>query len=172
MRATVTVGDMETGYLRAGSGPALLLVLPASQTIGSSTTGGGTFDRLVDALSPHCRVFVPDADSALPFATWLRGFMDGLGLDSASLLTDDGVGADALDFARTHPERVERIVIVRIEDRPRLDGDDRSAVQRNPLPPAASVVPPLIIVSLDGDDAETIDAGHPLVRFLTMAAMD
>jgi 4,5:9,10-diseco-3-hydroxy-5,9,17-trioxoandrosta-1(10),2-diene-4-oate hydrolase len=110
---------METGYLRAGCGPAVLLLVPASQTVGSSGNGPGTFDGLVDALAAHCRVFVPDADPALPFSEWLRGFMDGLGLVSASLVADDAVGAHALDFARTHPERVDRVAILRSDG----DGD-------------------------------------------------
>ena len=109
------MGDTETRYLRAGCGPAVLLVVSASQTVGSSDNGLGAFDRLVDALAAHCRVFVPDADPALPFSEWLRGFMDGLGLVSASLVADDAVGVHAFDFARTHPERVDRVAILRSE---------------------------------------------------------
>lgn len=142
VRATVTVGDTETGYLRAGCGQAVLL-LAAPQTIGSSANGSGALDRLVDTLAPHCRVFVPDADPALPFSDWLRGFMDGLGLVSASLVVDDDIGAHALDFVRTHPERVDRMAIVR------------------------SDAPPLIIVSFVGSDGGLIDASHAIVRFLT-----
>ena len=74
MTALVQIGDLEVPYRRAGHGPAVLLLAPSARP--EERRG------LLDRLASRYRVVEP---TALPagddWNEWLRGVIDGLGLE-------------------------------------------------------------------------------------------
>lgn len=116
----VQAGDVETRYRRAGQGPAVLL-------LGTHELGDARHAALFLALARAFRVTRPQPfpvdrprgarAPTRPVSAWLRGLMDGLGLERASIVADDAFGVVALGFATAEPDRVDRLVL--------LDGDLR-----------------------------------------------
>lgn len=93
VEAVVQVGDVATPYLRCGRGECLVLV----------TLGAAERLRLLAALArDHCVVApLPPAGPwlarpAAELAEWLRGVLDGLGLQPAEIV----VGPDAAQLGR------------------------------------------------------------------------
>jgi pimeloyl-ACP methyl ester carboxylesterase len=108
-----------------GAGPPVVL-------IHSDVADARLWDAQVEALAPTHRVVTYDRPgfgrSPLPPGPFsqvadLRGLLDGLGLERVSLVGCSGGGNVALDFVLTHPERVDRLVLVA----PGLAGWDWSA---------------------------------------------
>ncbi len=105
-QAVVYVKGAEIPYLRAGSGSPVLLI---------QTGADGTFASrsLLASLATRFRAIAPAAaHGPLAFSSWLRGFMDGLGLQRASLVATSSLGVACLGFALAEPERVERLVFL------------------------------------------------------------
>lgn len=99
-RAVVRVGDTVVEYSRTGSGrPVVLLGLP-------SRSG------LRPALSQHFKLVVPESGPSGDFATWLRCFLDGLGLSEVDLVGGETLARPALDFAVMEPDRIKRLVLL------------------------------------------------------------
>jgi hypothetical protein len=115
-RAVVDAGAISTSYIRAGVGAPLLLLDPQVSPDGSCTP-------LVASLAVHFRVLAPEAPApdamrapshgsrATAFSTWLRGFLDGLGLPPVSILARDEYALPSLSFCFTDAPRVERLVL-------------------------------------------------------------
>ena len=110
-RATVYAGPSATDYVRAGKGATVLLLARHAP------------HPLFATLVAHFRVIAPEPPhriashehgwgSAQPFASWLRGFLDGLGLSRVSLVADESFGLRALHFCLTEPMSVERIALL------------------------------------------------------------
>lgn len=88
--AWVHVGAVETSYLRAGAGPALVLL---ARTDAAELRK----DALVRVLCTEFRVFVPALPDDLPdLAKWLQNVIEGLGLEQPRLLLHDSVVSDAV----------------------------------------------------------------------------
>lgn len=111
--ATACADGCETPYRRAGRGdPVLLLAAPGSPTAAT----------LFDALAQRHRVYSPKlpgqlategaSESRNAFAGWLRGFLDALGVTSASIVADEDMGAAAVGFALVEPYRIARVVLM------------------------------------------------------------
>ena len=113
---TLSVDGIGIHYLEAGEGPALLLI----HGLGASTF---TFRRIFPDLARRFRVVAldlkgfgfserPDGDYALSTqATLVRGVMDGLGIEKASVLGHSMGGAVAMRLALACPGRVERLIL-------------------------------------------------------------
>jgi pimeloyl-ACP methyl ester carboxylesterase len=115
VHASLLADGWETPYVRSGTGsPLLLLGDPADPIVQS----------LVTPLAGVHRVIVPEVPGvARPrrgqpvrpptFASWLRHFLDGIGLPRATLVLahSEMVGA-ALAFALSEPSRVSRVVVL------------------------------------------------------------
>jgi 4,5:9,10-diseco-3-hydroxy-5,9,17-trioxoandrosta-1(10),2-diene-4-oate hydrolase len=113
----IDAGRVRTFYLCAGSGPPLVLLHGAGG-------GGVLWAPVVDALRKQFRLIIPDVvgygESDKPngpydrlfFAGWLRGFMDAMGLNEASLVGNSQGGAIALQFALDNPNRATHLVLV------------------------------------------------------------
>ena len=115
----VQAGPYRLHYLEAGAGPPLLLV----HGLGSSATQD--WGQLIAPLGRRFHVFAPDlpgfgeserpagADYSIPMQVEaVRGFMDGVGLGKARVAGLSMGGWIACRLAGSHPERVERLVVV------------------------------------------------------------
>ena len=115
-RASVCCDAVETEYLRAGRGAPIVY-------IGSSATADDERAAVLLSLASHFRVIVPLLESApailvpddcltTPFALWLRGVLDGLGILAAGFVVERPAACAMLAFARTNPDFVERVVLL------------------------------------------------------------
>jgi hypothetical protein len=100
--AVVQSGGVETPYRRGGSGPAVLLLTRRS---------GEIRDRVFARLAGTNRVIEP---LSLPpvsrWPDWLRGVVDGLGLDRPDLVVDPELESGVLELLRGDPDRYGRLV--------------------------------------------------------------
>ncbi|MCE5275270.1 MAG: alpha/beta fold hydrolase [Deltaproteobacteria bacterium] len=112
-------GTLRIHYLHAGAGRPLILI-----------HGGGmwlySFRHNIPALCEAFSVYALDMpgygfssldghSASMKIDTMrgaLRAFMDGLGIERASILGHSWGGGWALDFALAHPQRVDRIVLI------------------------------------------------------------
>jgi pimeloyl-ACP methyl ester carboxylesterase len=115
----VQAGPYRLHYLEAGSGPSLLLVH------GLASNAAQDWGRLIAPLGRRFHVFAPDlpgfgeserpagADYSIPMQVEaVRSFMDAVGLDKARVAGISMGGWIACRLAGSHPERVERLVVV------------------------------------------------------------
>ena len=72
LRASVSAGGVETEYLRAGCGEPLLLLLPPGHDIGS--------DQRLGSLAMQFRVTATSAPVDVDVASWIRDFLEGVGV--------------------------------------------------------------------------------------------
>lgn len=97
----------DTHYMRAGRGTPVVLLTAASETA----------ELLIAAFPRSFRVMAPilaSADDARTpdFPSWLRHFLDALGLPRASIIVDPPLAADALGYTLQEPDRIDRIVFL------------------------------------------------------------
>ena len=116
-RESRTLHGYERSYLRAGSGPVVVLV----HGIGESSA---TWAEVVPRLARTHTVIAPDllghglsdkprADYSLGgFANGLRDLLIVLGVDTATVVGHSLGGGIALQFAYQHPTMCERLVLV------------------------------------------------------------
>ena len=113
----VTVNGIRTHYVAAGKGEPLLLL----HGLGASLMAWGLN---IEPLSQEFSVYAidipghgdsekPDLDYQMPTAVnFVRGFMDALGLERASIAGSSMGGMIALSTAVEYPELVNRLVLV------------------------------------------------------------
>lgn len=107
--ATIRAGSLETRYARAGVGrPVLLLATPHGELPAAA---------LFTALARECRVFAPRLpraggreDTETP--AWLRGLIDGLGLQRPAVIAAPGYAELARDFAINDSDRVGGLILL------------------------------------------------------------
>jgi len=119
-RASLWAGGWETKYARAGAGAPVVVLSglpnPVAGPLANALSGAG-----------H-RVYAPEAPTRLnqalreggggrggapAFASWLRDFIDGVGLVEVPLVVaDERLTAAALAFAVAHPCRITRLVLL------------------------------------------------------------
>jgi hypothetical protein len=110
IEAVVQVGAHETRYLRCGRGPRTVIVLAGSADDRAALVGG--FGGEYRVIAPATDAFTALTAAAAPaVAVWLRGIIDGLGLErpTVALAPDlawlaDRLGpecGDALDIVLT-----------------------------------------------------------------------
>jgi pimeloyl-ACP methyl ester carboxylesterase len=115
-RQSIDVRGLRTAYLRAGSGPALLMM----HGIGGNA---GQFQRQLETLSDVADVIAWDApgyvDSDDPPHDWLMAdyadhaaaFLDALGVERAHVLGQSWGGMIAQELYRAHPQRVLSLIL-------------------------------------------------------------
>jgi pimeloyl-ACP methyl ester carboxylesterase len=113
----VTIHGHRRAYVKAGSGPALLLL----HGLGCDHT---TWLPVIDALARRYTVIAPDllghgasdkprADYSLGgFANGMRDLLTLLGVDRVTVVGHSFGGGVAMQFAYQFPERTERLVLV------------------------------------------------------------
>jgi pimeloyl-ACP methyl ester carboxylesterase len=111
------VDGLALHYMVAGRGPAVVLL----HGLGGFAQ---SWRQTIDALAPRATVFALDLPgfgrSAKPrttyqlgyFASALHAFLGAMGLSQASLVGHSLGGSVAVNFALTHPTRVERLALV------------------------------------------------------------
>lgn len=102
------VGLVETQYRRAGVGPTLIVLRDL------------TADRLM-ALAAGARVIVPDtttiaalvpgASDQRPFAQWLLGFLEGLGVTAVTILAPAMLAPELITVAEAQSGVICRVVL-------------------------------------------------------------
>jgi 2-hydroxy-6-oxonona-2,4-dienedioate hydrolase len=115
--AQVTVFGAKIHYVEAGNGPVVILLHGLADNV-------GVWDSTFPALSPRYRVIALDqigfgkSDKPLlayrpaTFVDFLRGFMDALKIERASLVGSSLGGWVAARFALAYPASVDRLVLV------------------------------------------------------------
>jgi hypothetical protein len=119
VRAVVDAGAIVTSYLLAGprgTGAPVLLLRPAGDTDvaeGSLLPKLATLFRVVACRPPLMdEMGGPARGLVAAFSTWLREFLDGLGISRASIVAEGAFGVPALSFALSDPTRVGRLVLL------------------------------------------------------------
>lgn len=113
----VTVHGYRRAFVKAGSGPALLLLhgLACDHT---------TWSKVIAPLAEHFTVIAPDflghGESAKPradysiggYANGMRDLLTILGIDRATVVGHSFGGGVAMQFGYQFPERTERLILV------------------------------------------------------------
>lgn len=118
---SLRIGDITVNYLDQGHGEAVLLIHGS----GPGVTAWANWRGVIPDLSSKCRVLAPDmagfgytqVESGHQFnlQTWLgqiEGLLDALGVERVTVIGNSFGGALALHFARAHPARVHKIVLM------------------------------------------------------------
>jgi hypothetical protein len=96
VRAVVQVGATETVYIRAGRGMPLSVVLASSEP---------ERYRLIARFARNGRVVAPVMPAAaMTVEEWLRGVIDGLGLERPAVVLAPELAVLAQQLARTAPD--------------------------------------------------------------------
>ena len=101
VRATVLAGGVETEYHRCGSGSPVVLLLMDS--------GDPDRDRTMRVLSSRARVIAPRIPAAVDFSSWLRDFLDGVGVEPVHIVATTAFEVPAREFAASDPTRIEQL---------------------------------------------------------------
>jgi hypothetical protein len=105
-RAEVRVGGYVTRYVRRGVGRPVVLLAAPSET-------NALWPELLDAIAAQRRLVLPDVPvSEARFSSWLRGFLDGVGLPLVSLIAAGSCCLPAVELALLDPDRFERLVLI------------------------------------------------------------
>ncbi|MGI4815140.1 MAG: alpha/beta fold hydrolase [Janthinobacterium lividum] len=117
-QAYVDVNGIRTRYLHAGKKgkPALIFIHGtgghAEAYLRNFEAHGEHFDTYALDMLGHGYTDKPDYDYEIPkYVEHIRGFMDALGLKTASLSGESLGGWVASHFAVTYPERVDKLVL-------------------------------------------------------------
>jgi hypothetical protein len=114
LRAVLTVGAVETEYLRCGAGRPVLVLSPA---LAAAIEAGAVPPTLRDV-----RLIVPmhtsidalasprDATQSV-LAVWLRGMIDGLGLGGLTVVATPALAAEVRRFAEANPSEAVAVVV-------------------------------------------------------------
>jgi 4,5:9,10-diseco-3-hydroxy-5,9,17-trioxoandrosta-1(10),2-diene-4-oate hydrolase len=118
---TIKAGGHEIFVAETGVGPAVVLLHGG----GPGASGVPTYSANIDALAKQYRVIVPDLpgygrssktlDQSDPFgslADAVRGVLDALGVDSATLVGNSYGGSAALRLALDTPRRADKLVLM------------------------------------------------------------
>lgn len=115
--AIVSAGNVDTPYHRLGHGPPVVVLGLWSNLDARAIP----LDLLT--LGASCRIIVPDLERVGPtaspvgpvaasFGGWLSGFLDGLGLASATMIASWVMEEQLIDVLGSLSGRIDRIVIV------------------------------------------------------------
>jgi len=118
---SVQTGPFQTNYHDRGQGYPVVLLHGS----GPGVTAWANWNKLFARLEPHYRLIAPDMAGfgfterlpglALTMTTWVRqviDLFDALQIDKAHLVGNSFGGALALSLAITHPERIDKLVLM------------------------------------------------------------
>ena len=118
---SLQVGECTLNYHDQGEGDVILLIHGS----GPGVTAWANWRGVIPALAQRARVIAPDMlgfgytscpfDWTLDPDTWVRslvGLLDSLNVERVSIVGNSFGGAIALAFAKAHPQRVRRLVLM------------------------------------------------------------
>lgn len=111
--AEVRVGEHVTRYIRRGSGPSVVL-------LGADADANPLWSPLLESVAATHRVVIPQVPlDGADRSTWLREFIEGLGLSAVAVIAGAALCEAALDLAALDDFTVRKLVLL---------PDDASAV--------------------------------------------
>ncbi|WP_051463010.1 alpha/beta fold hydrolase [Haloglycomyces albus] len=118
---TLVAAEHETNYHDKGTGDPVVLLHGS----GAGVSAWSNWAGIVDELSEHCRVIAPDIagfghselkpDARYNIKLWVKhliGILDALNLEKVSIVGNSFGGALGLATAMSHPDRIERLVLM------------------------------------------------------------
>jgi hypothetical protein len=103
----VRVAEHVTRYVRRGVGRPVVVLRTGEED------NSELWPELVDTLAARCRVILPEAPGAnAGFVSWMRGFLEGVGLLPVTLIAAGPFCVPALEFALLDQERLVGLVLV------------------------------------------------------------
>jgi hypothetical protein len=104
--AEVRVGEHVTRYVRRGTGPSVVVV-------GADAQASPVWSPLVEHLVESHRVVVPQQPpEGADVGTWLRGFIEGIGLTAIVLIAGGAATAASVDLTASDDFTVRRLVLL------------------------------------------------------------
>jgi pimeloyl-ACP methyl ester carboxylesterase len=104
--AEVRAHDQIMRYHRAGAGRPILILRSALEA-------QPFWAELDAALTSAFRVLTPDVPAAeVDVAAWMRGFLEGVGLDRVTIIAEGSLCIAALEMALLNSDQVQRLVLV------------------------------------------------------------
>jgi hypothetical protein len=104
--AEVRVGEHVTRYVRRGNGPSVVL-------LGADADANPLWAQLLESVGATHRVIVPQLPpDGVDQSTWLRGFIEGLGLSAVVLIAGSALCEAALDLAAMDDFTVRKLVLL------------------------------------------------------------
>lgn len=96
-----------TRYVRRGVGPPVVLLRR------EDGPHGELWPALVETIAERCRVIIPEVpDADAEFGSWMRGFLDGVGLPPVTLIAAGTLCVPALEFALLDADRLSGLLLV------------------------------------------------------------
>ncbi|EKM96318.1 MULTISPECIES: alpha/beta fold hydrolase [Stutzerimonas] len=118
---SLRIGECTLNYHDQGEGDAILLIHGS----GPGVTAWANWRGVIPTLSQRARIIAPDmlgfgytscpGDWKLDPDTWVQslvGLLDALDIPRVSIVGNSFGGAIALAFAKSHPQRVQRLVLM------------------------------------------------------------
>jgi hypothetical protein len=116
------VGDHAIRYVRRGSGPSIVVV----SDVGDSHP---MWHRLIESLAPTHRIFVTQPPpTGVDLTSWLRGFIEGIGLASIILIAGGAASAAAMEVAAADDFTVRKLILLPV------DGEGNAATDYDAWP--------------------------------------
>jgi pimeloyl-ACP methyl ester carboxylesterase len=168
--AVVHTGRHETAYRRAGAGLPVVLLTGARE----AELGDWLFGQLARRFRTIAPVLPPGMDPGVgaragggpDLDEWLRGVIDGLGLERPALVGGPAWGFHLLRFQAVDPHRVRRLALVQ----PVVSGAAPPLLELPDDAGSGAPLPALVVgLPATGDREGRRAALERLVRFLTGA---
>ena len=128
--AEVRAHDQVMRYHRAGVGRPLVLLRTAASV-------DALWPELEEELVARFRVLTPELPSdCADIAAWVKGFLEGVGLDRVVVVAADPYCLSALELALLGAQQIERLVLVPggVAGETGLDGTLATTYQGVPVP--------------------------------------
>ena len=107
--AEVRVGEHVIRYLRRGTGPAIVVV-------GDAGDSHPMWRRLIESLAPSHRILVTQPPPAgIDMTSWIRGFIEGIGLASIILIAGGAAAAAAMEVAAVDDFTVRKLILLPVD---------------------------------------------------------
>jgi len=104
--AEVRVGEHVTRYVRRGSGPSVVL-------LGADAEANPLWAPLLESIAATHRVIIPQLPpDGVDQSTWLREFIEGLGLSEVVLIAGSSLCEAALDLAAVDDFTVRKLILL------------------------------------------------------------
>ena len=113
--AEVRVGDHVIRYVRRGTGSSIVVV-------GGDSDANPGWRQLIQNLAASHRVIVtqpPPVDADV--SSWLRGFIEGVGLTSVTLIAGGTVAEAATDVASADDFTVRKLILLPVDGSTSID---------------------------------------------------